>query len=253
MLKFLKNNKTKDVLSIFLFAVFMSGIVSAQIPDKFNNLKVLPKDISKSELVATMKGFTSALGVRCYFCHVGTNERDLSTYDFASDEKTNKNKARLMMNMVSSINKDHLSKLSEYSDHIMEVKCITCHHGQNKPKLLEDILFRKINKNGIDSAITYYNKLKKEYFGGFTYNFQVGTLANLTDILIENKKIDDAITVSKLNVEMYPNSIFSLYSLGEAQEAKGNNKEAIEAYTNAMKIEPNNPQLKMKIEMLEKK
>ncbi len=37
---------------------------AAQIPDKFTNLKVLPKDISKGELVGIMRAFSGALGVR---------------------------------------------------------------------------------------------------------------------------------------------------------------------------------------------
>lgn len=238
---------------IFTLTIFLSGITNGQVPDKYKNLKVLPKDISKGELIGIMKGFTNALGVRCFYCHVGKNERDLSTYDFASDEKTHKLKTRIMMNMVASINKDHLSKLSEFSDHIMKVKCITCHHGQNEPKMLEDVLFRKINRNGIDSAIADYKKLKEEYYGGFTYDFQVGTLAKLTDMLIKEKKFDDAVIISKLNVETYPNSIFSYYSLGEAYEANGNNKDAIETFTIAMKLAPNNPRLKKKIEMLKSK
>jgi len=240
-------------VAIFILSIFLSGIANGQIPDKFKNLKVLPKNISKGELIGTMKGFTRALGVRCIFCHVGTNERDLSTFEFASDEKTSKEKARIMMSMVNSINKDHLSKLSEYSDHIMKVNCMTCHHGQNEPKLLEDILMRVIEKKGIDSGIERYKKLKEKYYGGFTYDFQVRTLANLTDMLIKSKRFDAAVTISKLNVEMYPNSIFSLYSMGEALEAKGNIKEAIEAYANAMKFAPNNPQIKKKIEMLQNK
>ena len=43
---------------------------TAQFPDKFRNLKVLPKDISKHELESTMRGFAFALGVRCDHCHV---------------------------------------------------------------------------------------------------------------------------------------------------------------------------------------
>jgi hypothetical protein len=43
---------------------------AAQFPDKFTNLKVLPKDISKRELESTMRGFAFALSVRCDHCHV---------------------------------------------------------------------------------------------------------------------------------------------------------------------------------------
>src|SRR5262245_25236351 len=36
---------------------------AGQIPDKFTNLKVLPKDTPKPKLVETMRGFSNALGV----------------------------------------------------------------------------------------------------------------------------------------------------------------------------------------------
>ena len=42
----------------------------AQIPEKFENLQVLPKDIPRDTLLRVMRGFTAALGVRCDFCHM---------------------------------------------------------------------------------------------------------------------------------------------------------------------------------------
>ena len=43
---------------------------SAQIPDKFTNLQVLPKDTSKADLQSSMRKFAFALNVRCPYCHV---------------------------------------------------------------------------------------------------------------------------------------------------------------------------------------
>jgi hypothetical protein len=37
----------------------------AQVPEKFTNLKVFPKDVAKQDLVGAMREFSSALGVRC--------------------------------------------------------------------------------------------------------------------------------------------------------------------------------------------
>src|ERR1043165_4896341 len=74
------------------------------IPDKFTNLQVLPKDISRAELVGLMKGFTGQTGTRCSYCHLGEESNDLSTYDFASDARPAKAAARKMMLMVRAIN-----------------------------------------------------------------------------------------------------------------------------------------------------
>ncbi|HXV14001.1 MAG TPA: c-type cytochrome, partial [Candidatus Krumholzibacteria bacterium] len=54
-------------------AAWIAVPAPAQIPDTFTNLKVLPKDIQKAELVGIMRGFSMALNVRCTHCHKGDN------------------------------------------------------------------------------------------------------------------------------------------------------------------------------------
>lgn len=97
-----------------------------QIPQKFTNLKVLPADIPQKALVDQMKGFAFALGTRCWYCHKGEGD-DLSTYDFASDEKEHKETARRHMRMTQEIN-DEFFKGREG-----KVTCNTCHRGEAEP------------------------------------------------------------------------------------------------------------------------
>jgi hypothetical protein len=80
-------------------------------PEKPKNLRVLPKDWPGSRLRPVMVGFTRALGVRCSYCHKGEEGKPLSTYDFASDENPNKNRAREMYRMLGEID-DHMKKSS---------------------------------------------------------------------------------------------------------------------------------------------
>ncbi len=47
----------------------VQGQVAADMPDTFQNLQVLPEDISKDELKGIMRGFTEQLDVKCSFCH----------------------------------------------------------------------------------------------------------------------------------------------------------------------------------------
>jgi hypothetical protein len=68
------------------------------IPDTFTNLQVLPKQISKPELVHIMKSFCITFEKRCSFCHAATD--DLSQADFASDEKDTKKKARELLRFI---------------------------------------------------------------------------------------------------------------------------------------------------------
>ncbi len=139
--------------NLFLFAImilFFATLGNAQIPDKFENLQVLPKEISKGKLMGNMRSFVSGLGVRCQFCHVGEEGQPLSEFDFVSDEKETKKKARVMIQMRDAINNQHLTQLGE--ENVLEVNCVTCHHGQEAPKTIEYVMNETIVKEGIDSA-----------------------------------------------------------------------------------------------------
>jgi hypothetical protein len=94
------------------------------------NLKVLPQDIPGPQLLGTMKFFAQSLGVRCVFCHVGTEGQPLSTYDFASDAKKEKQTARKMMAMVERINTQDFG-VTDMSK--PRVTCFTCHRGAEHP------------------------------------------------------------------------------------------------------------------------
>ena len=94
------------------------------------NLKVLPQDITGPQLLGTMKFFAQSLGVRCTFCHVGTEGQPLSTYDFASDAKPNKDIARGMIRMVKEIN-GNLPAITGEAD--SKITCFTCHRGSQHP------------------------------------------------------------------------------------------------------------------------
>ena len=59
-----------------LVVLTVAGPATAQIPDEFTNLKVLPEDIGKRDLVNIMRGFAGAIGKRCNYCHVGENPSD---------------------------------------------------------------------------------------------------------------------------------------------------------------------------------
>lgn len=108
-----------------------------QIPQKFTNLQVLPKNISHPDLVATMKGFTSSLGVRCEHCHVGEGD-DLSKFDFASDAKPMKKVARTMVHMVDHINGEHLKGIGDPARQ-PKVTCFTCHRGEKTPATIRSV------------------------------------------------------------------------------------------------------------------
>lgn len=94
------------------------------------NLKVLPKDMPRQQLIGTMKLFSQSLGVRCTYCHVGEEGKPLSTFDFASDAKEKKLIARKMLAMVHRINEQDFD-VHDFAN--VKVTCFTCHRGSTKP------------------------------------------------------------------------------------------------------------------------
>lgn len=232
------------------FGLLVATSAAAQIPDQFTNLQVLPKEISKRELLDTMKGFTSSLGVRCQHCHIGEEGKPLTTFDFVSDTKTTKQTARVMLQMVQAINKEHLPKVANPS---MPVGCNTCHHGENRPpRPLEEILFELTTTEGTPAAIKKYHELREKYLGGAVYDFREGTLNRLASRLSAAKKNDDALALLKLNAEVNPNAAMAYFFMAEIYLEKGEKAAAIENYKKTLALAPDNPFAKKKLEELAK-
>ena len=128
-------NKKLTVLLLLAAAVFV-GITAFKPqtapPGKWQNLKVLPQDISEDSLKAVMHFFSASLGVKCLFCHaMGDNGHP----NFASDDKPEKNIARYMMKMTKEINTTYFNfKKVANPDTIRVVTCYTCHNGNAHPE-----------------------------------------------------------------------------------------------------------------------
>ena len=75
------------------------------IPDKFVNLQVLPKDITKGDLVNMMKQLSITFTVRCSYCHSVSD--DLTQGSFDSDEKQTKVNARQLIKIILDTNKSN--------------------------------------------------------------------------------------------------------------------------------------------------
>ena len=102
------------------------------IPEKFTNLQVLPKTITRAELVPIMRSFALQLGIRCEHCHVGEGN-DLSKFDFAADKKPTKATARQMLRMVNTLNTMLADVGTPAAAGQSKVTCFTCHRGTTKP------------------------------------------------------------------------------------------------------------------------
>jgi len=213
-----------------LLAVLCTGIgapptapVSAQERPTFENLQVLPEDISRSELNRIMLDNLAGLGLPrranegCLFCHVGSISLPSSEWDWASDEKPMKVKARAMMAMVREINDEHLTELVRTSDR--KVGCYMCHAGRTNPMPLPELLLRKYAEGGVDGVIESYRELRARYFAADAYDFRTPVLAAVADAVArgvaraptgtlrapgaagQRDPIEDAAAIHRLNIE----------------------------------------------------
>ena len=208
-------------------------------PERFSNLQVLPQDIGLGELVATMRGFASALGVRCNHCHVGTDPDDLSTFQFPSDEKYTKRKARTMLRMVKAINETHLASLEVRASPPIEVTCATCHHGLPLPRGLHEILMAKVRTEGAAAALEEYTALRAEHYGSYSYDFSNYVLSSVAEEIADTDRAG-AIELLAANVELFPEFMFNHYALGELYQMAGDNALAIAHFREALVLDPGN-------------
>ena len=225
---------------------------TAQIPDKFTNLKVLPKDISKGELVEIMRGFAGALGVRCNHCHVGSASGDLREMHFSADDKKTKETARVMMAMVGEINGTLIPKAG--IENPIQVKCATCHHGVSRPQAIADITKTAFEEGGVDSAKANYLALKEKYYGADAYNFKPGPLNAVAEWLAQEKDDNDAaIAIMQFNIEQNPGVAYCYNLLGRIQAASGKTEEAIASLEKAIELDPEDKWSRQILEKLQAK
>jgi len=208
-------------------------------PDHPENLQVLPKDTNADQLRKTMGMFVRGLGVRCTFCHVGEEGKPLSTYDFPSDDKANKNRAREMLRMVHSIN-DRLQTIDFGEGERITVSCATCHRGRSIPSTMVEELRASYAKGGASAAIAHYKELKTRYYGRGTLDFSERSVNSFGYELLGNDDVNGAIAILSLNAQEYPDSWNVWDSLAEAYLKAGRNEQAAIYYRKSLEINPDN-------------
>lgn len=93
----------------------------------WKNLRVLPRHITRDDLIATMRSWSRSLGVSCDHCHV---QLAPNRTDFVTDDKPEKNAARAMFVMTHRVNVE-AARVAENNG---QVSCYTCHRGEVVPK-----------------------------------------------------------------------------------------------------------------------
>ena len=248
-------------LAVWLFAGIVllmspSRRAQAQIPEKFENLKVLPKHIPRDSLIQVMRAFSLQLGVRCTYCHVAEPKPADAPADapekliFKSDDKIQKRKARFMLQMVDKLNNKILPDLpGERHDPRVVMRCVTCHRGSPLPRALNAVLTDIIDHHGIDSAIARYKQLRATMEYG-RYDVSEWSVNELARELTGNGKTDAAISMLEMNQEYNPTSAEIDFALGGLYLTKGDKDKAIAHYRAATTKNPQDTRSKHKLDSL---
>jgi Photosynthetic reaction centre cytochrome C subunit len=105
------------------------------------NLKVLPANLTGQQVHEIMEGWAGDLGVHCDNCHaadpknLGPNGKP--RLNFASDEKDEKQMARIMAQMTDDIKKNYVAKVAamdKMDEPAAPLTCGTCHRGHLDPE-----------------------------------------------------------------------------------------------------------------------
>jgi tetratricopeptide (TPR) repeat protein len=218
--------------------LFSAAQVTGQEQEKFTNLKILPKDISNEKLDDIMRAFSSSLGVRCGYCHAAKDGDARGQLDFASDSKPEKTTARMMMTMSAGINQDQLPKITTKRGDKVEVRCRTCHHGQARPYLIDDLLTASYNAGGIDSLTARYEALRTAYYGTDAFNFGEWMLPQLGQDLAGKDKPQVTVKLAEYNLKYFPQSGNAYLALGQAHMNAGEKDAAEAALKKAAELDP---------------
>jgi hypothetical protein len=208
-------------------------------PDSLINTKVIPHDTPVMQVVGTMRNFAGGLGVRCSFCHVGEEGKPLESYDFAVDKKRTKLVARQMMRMVEEINK-RLDTIPERPTPALQVTCITCHRGVNRPVPLATRVSEAALAAGADSGVRLYRALRERYFGRDAFDFGERSLSMSAFAVGREKHYDDALALLKVNEGFFPGSSSISVFRGNILLMKGDTSGAAGAFREALQRDSTN-------------
>lgn len=241
---------TMGAMAKLMLALSLAAAVAqAQVPSEFTNLQYFPKNISRDELIGTMRGFSFSLNVRCEFCHAGKGGNNLQEMNFASDEKATKRSARAMLRMADAINKEYIAKLDQPA--VVKVECVTCHHRLSVPTTMNALLAETLEKKGIPEAIALYRDLRKQDLGGGQYDFGETPLNQLTESLLKQNKTQAAAAIMELNVEVNtPPSLWSYNLLAMAHAANKETEKAKGDYRRILELNPQDAWAKKQLEEL---
>jgi len=111
------------------------------------------------------------------------------------------------------------------------------------------LMVSTLNDEGIDAVAALYKNLKKSN----PNEIHEGLLNGLGYRMLRDNRIQDAIAIFELNVDLHPGYANGYDSLAEAYMKGGDNERAIKYYKKSLELDSNNSNAVEMLEKLEKK
>ena len=77
----------------------------------------------------------------------------------------------------------------------------------------------QLAENGVDAAVSEYEKLREEYYGSHSYDFSEFVLPMYTQGLAATDQADAAIAIAEVNAKYFPESYYTAFVLGDLYAA----------------------------------
>jgi len=204
------------------------------------NLKVLPREWTRRQVIdRVMKNWTADLGVRCQHCHVGEESKPSSEWDFPSDEKPTKLRAREMLQMLQEINRRLGEMQNLHGTSSIQATCYTCHRGMPRPRRIEEVFDETLAAKGIDSAIAQYGELRAQSLSIGGYDFSVKPLVRLARTRVAEKDTAGARKLMELALGLGFDVLATRSVLAEIALAEGDRETALEHLRKALALTRN--------------
>lgn len=150
-----------------------------------------------------------------------------------------KSLASLFQNKIKNLSESRLIELPQSPHHIQYHEPSVVIENIRRVVFPDagNILSKTLTAKGVDSCIAQYKKIQSIYPKEYMLERYLNTMGYSE---LRAGRIQEAIKLFKLNVEMYPQSGNVYDSLGEAYAAAGNKKEAITNYEQSLAKDPAN-------------
>ena len=137
------------------------------------------------------------------------------------------------------MNADYVSEIPEREGGRVLVTCQTCHRAaQRPPRPLEETLYETAAAKGVPAALEQLRELREQFYGSGL--FRERTLNVVGRRLLDNKRPDDALTVFRANLELYPRSVNALFTIARIGMVRGDRALAETYFRKVLEVDPKN-------------